>query len=128
MSKRKVIVHTPCGKSVEKCKCKDAEVSVLKSAKSSTDLTRDMEKALNYCRKRFNADKALGLFALDRSAGFILPPRFLVGKCDRTGYQVFVRVARYDEKLLKLVPRTGGLLVHATNKEIAKVRKARDEE
>ena len=46
--------------------------------------------------------------ASETSAGFILYPGGKRGK--REGLQVYVRVAKYSEALLKQKPETGGLL------------------
>ena len=42
------------------------------------------------------------------SAGFIIPDGQKKG--ERTGFQMFVEVARWSEKLMKERPETGGLL------------------
>lgn len=42
------------------------------------------------------------------NAGFIIPNGQKRG--DRTGYQVFVKIYRYSDELLKKKPLTGGLL------------------
>jgi hypothetical protein len=49
------------------------------------------------------------------SAGFIIPNGQKRGK--RTGYQVFVKVCRYSEELLKRKPITGGLLCEVGMKQ-----------
>ena len=57
--------------------------------------------------KAMEADPTL--VAVEKSAGFILPPG---KKGTRKGYQVFVKVYRYDETLLTEQPESGGLLMH----------------
>lgn len=45
------------------------------------------------------------------SAGFIIPDG--QPKKSRKGFQVFIKVCRFDEKLLESHPLTGGLLVNS---------------
>jgi hypothetical protein len=118
MKKRIEIIHKPCGKSVEKCLCKKAEVSVVHDARSSSNIERDVLKALRKARRtiRFEPD----LLATEHSAGFILPPKFLVKK-HRVGWQVTVRLIRFDERLLEIFPETGGQLIEANAKQIQKL-------
>lgn len=48
------------------------------------------------------------LIATSADAGFVIPKGQKRGQ--RNGYQVFVKVARYSDQLLKSKPLTGGLL------------------
>lgn len=61
-----------------------------------------------YNRASLNMSADDGLLSTSVSAGYIVGPRDSDG--DRTGYQVFVKVCRYSEALLKSQPETGGLL------------------
>jgi len=63
-------------------------------------------KAYSKSVKRLEKDAALTATATD--AGFIIPDGQKRGQ--RTGFQVFVKVHRYDEALLKKKPATGGLI------------------
>ncbi len=47
----------------------------------------------------------------EQTAGFILPDGQTPGQCE--GVQVFVKVYRYSQPLLKAEPLTGGLLANA---------------
>lgn len=53
-------------------------------------------------------ERDLKMLATEHSAGFIIPDG--QQKVPKMGFQVFVRVARYDESVLKSHPMTGGLL------------------
>lgn len=63
-------------------------------------------RAYNRAAKRF--DKEPSLTATSQSAGFVIPDGQKRGK--RKGFQVIVRMVRYDEELLKKKPESGGLL------------------
>jgi hypothetical protein len=63
-------------------------------------------RAYGRAAKRFGNDGLLR--ATSQSAGFIIPAHQKVG--ERFGFQVFVRMVRFSEKLLKEEPKTGGLL------------------
>lgn len=82
----------------------------MKRVNSSADITRDLNAAFRTALRTLKKDS--DLVATTRSVGFVLPPRFLI-KADRTGYQVFVKVSRFDERLLKQDPDSGGLLEYA---------------
>jgi hypothetical protein len=70
-------------------------------------------RAYSKAAKRLLADS--GLTATSESAGFIIPDG---QKCrEKTGIQVFVKVCRYSDRLLREQPMTGGLLC-----EIRKMR------
>ncbi len=56
--------------------------------------------------KRIMKDDAL--VSTQTDAGFVIPKGQKRG--EKEGYQVFVRVIRYSDNLLKLKPLTGGLL------------------
>ena len=60
--------------------------------------------------KRITKDEAMT--SSETSAGFIIPNGQKRGQ--RTGFQVFVKVCRYSEALLKRKPVTGGLLCEDT--------------
>lgn len=60
--------------------------------------------------KAANAVYQGGTVASEVDAGIILPGRQEPGQ--RTGYQVFIKVARFSEELLTRKPETGGLLVN----------------
>lgn len=82
---------------------------------SSADIDRDMRKAM--LRAARTMKKYPELLATMESAGFLIPPRYLV-KTPRAGLQVFVKLVRFDEALLAKHPDTGGLLIYSTNKQI----------
>jgi len=63
-------------------------------------------RAYSKSAQRIQGDK--WLTAASTSAGFIIPEGQKLG--DRNGYQVFVRICNYSDKLLKKYPDTGGLL------------------
>lgn len=63
-------------------------------------------RAYNRAAKKF--DKDPDLVGTHESAGFIIPDGQKRGK--RKGFQVFVRMVRYDEEKLKADPMSGGLL------------------
>lgn len=64
-------------------------------------------RAYNRAAKRIMKDDDT-MCAVSTDAGFIIPDG-QKGK-PKEGYQVFVKIARYSEKLLKARPCTGGLL------------------
>ena len=63
-------------------------------------------RAYNRAAKKFEKDPAI--VSTHESAGFIIPDGQKRGK--RKGFQVFVRVVRFDESMLKRKPESGGLL------------------
>jgi hypothetical protein len=63
-------------------------------------------KAYDKSVKRLRKDHDLA--AASTSAGFIIPAGQKPGK--RSGFQVFVRVCRDSDELLKTSPESGGLL------------------
>jgi hypothetical protein len=65
-------------------------------------------RAYNQAIKKLTADDAL--WATEVSAGFIIPPGQKRGH--RKGYQVFLKVCRYDDELVATKPLTGGLLTN----------------
>lgn len=67
---------------------------------------RTIHEACNLAAEAIQKDSCM--LSSARSAGFIIPRGQKRGK--RRGYQVFVRVVRFDEALLKSKPSTGGLL------------------
>lgn len=69
---------------------------------TENSLSRAFKRAFN----NLNNDDRMTASA--SSAGFIIPDGQKRGK--RTGFQVFVKVCRYSEELLKSNPETGGLL------------------
>ena len=69
---------------------------------TGNNLLRSYSKAV----KKLQSDKRMTSSAV--SAGFIIPDGQPRGK--KTGFQVFVKVARYSDELLKKKPMTGGLL------------------
>lgn len=68
--------------------------------------TESLIKAYNSAIR--GMDRDAGMTAKSVSAGFAIPAGQKRGK--RRGYQVFVKVARFDEELLKSDPVTGGLI------------------
>ena len=74
--------------------------------KDAIDLLRAYDKAVDGMR----ADGEMTARVV--SAGFVLPPKRAIGRgVDRAGFQVFVKVCRYDEARLKADPESGGLFV-----------------
>jgi len=63
-------------------------------------------RAYSKAAKKLQRDEALTACAV--SAGIIIPNGQKRGS--RNGFQVFVKVCRYSEQLLKKKPTTGGLL------------------
>jgi hypothetical protein len=61
-----------------------------------------------YSKAAQNLQRDEAMTASATSAGFIIPNGQKRGQ--RTGFQVFVKVCRYSEELLKRKPDTGGLL------------------
>jgi hypothetical protein len=75
--------------------------------KEATD--RSVVRAYRDAVAKMRKDPELSAVMLD--AGFILPPRSHIGRgVPRAGLQVFVKVRRFDEPLLKEQPETGGLV------------------
>ncbi len=66
-------------------------------------------RAYSKAAKKLRSDQAMTASAV--SAGFIFPLGQKRGK--RKGYQVFVKVSRYDDEVRKANPLSGGLLEHA---------------
>lgn len=64
-------------------------------------------KAYDRAVKNIDRDEDMSSCAV--SAGFIFPGGQPRGK--REGYQVFVKVCRFSEELLKREPETGGMLL-----------------
>lgn len=78
---------------------------------SSSDLERDVLKALRHVLRYLGHDGVLGSKV---SAGFRLPPKATIGKgVPRAGWQLFVEACRFDEALLTEHPETGGLVIDA---------------
>lgn len=72
-----------------------------------------MVRAYSKSVKRMLSDKLLT--AASTSAGFIIPDGYRP-RSKQHGFQVFVRVCRYSEELLKEQPSTGGLLCEKTKR------------
>lgn len=64
-------------------------------------------RAYNRTAKRFADDPCMVSCMVD--AGFIITPRDKRGEPAK-GFQVFVKMCRYDEALLRSEPTSGGLL------------------
>ncbi len=64
--------------------------------------------ALERALKGFKGDP--NVIAVARDAGFLIPKGQPRGK--RQGYQIFIKVIRFDEALLKKDKLTGGLLTN----------------
>lgn len=62
-------------------------------------------RAYSKAAKNLTSDEAMSASAV--SAGFIIPNGQKRGK--RKGFQVFVKVCRYNEELLEKKPMSGGL-------------------
>ena len=76
-------------------------------------LNRAVIRAYSKATKRLLADKELT--ATSESAGFIIRDGQKRG--ERTGIQVFVKVCRYSDRLLREQPMTGGLLCEVRSKK-----------
>jgi hypothetical protein len=63
-----------------------------------------------YSKAAKNLKRDATITSTETSAGFIIPIDQKRGH--RTGYQVFVKMCRYSEELLKRKPITGGLLCY----------------
>ena len=74
--------------------------------RAATDLT--LARAFLRAARLFEKEPCL--LATEHDAGFILHP-YVRGE-PRTGVQVFVKVSRFDESLLRSEPMSGGLGVN----------------
>lgn len=73
--------------------------------KEVTEVT--LRRAFKRALREMKAQKAA--LASESDAGFVIDRRNSRPAGETTGFQVFVRVCRYDEGLLADMPETGGL-------------------
>jgi hypothetical protein len=81
-----------------------------KRIRYTTATGNSLLRAYAKAAKVFTTDHAV--CSTEQDAGFIIVPKSLGEPA--TGFQVFVKICRYDEALLRRDPLSGGLLVHAS--------------
>lgn len=86
---------------------------------TETTLRRAFKRAL----KEMKAQEAA--LASESDAGFVIVRRSDRPAGETTGFQVFVRVCKYDEGLLVGMPETGGLVENLPPVKAAAKRKAK---
>ena len=86
---------------------------------TETTLRRAFKRAL----KEMKAQEAA--LASESDAGFVIVKRNDRPAGETTGFQVFVRVCKYDEGLLVGMPETGGLVENLPLVKAAAKRKAK---
>lgn len=80
--------------------------AILKIENMKTPTTHSIKRAYSAAVKKVQADKLI--LESCCSAGFIIPDG--QPKKRRKGFQVFIKVCRFDEEWLALSPQSGGLL------------------
>lgn len=99
---------------------RETTVRFRQEANMTTATGNNVRRAYNRAVKAME-NAVVNSIAHEESAGFIVPAKKnQATEGDTTGYQVFVRICRYSENLLKSDPLSGGLLVSATPKKRTK--------